>query len=243
MRIIPVLDIKAGQVVRGIAGRRAEYRPIVSRLTTSAAPLDVAQAFRQHFGLTTLYLADLDAIAGAPPAQAIYETLQKAEFQLWVDAGVRNCTGTLALAGLGLGTLVLGLETLTGPDELAESCRALGHERVMFSLDLNQGSPLGTMAGWRAADAWSIAVEATRLGVRRLLILDLARVGMEGGTGTEELCSRLAAAYPTVEIAAGGGVRDVADLRRLSNCGVQAVLIASALHDGRFHREDLAEFG
>jgi phosphoribosylformimino-5-aminoimidazole carboxamide ribotide isomerase len=238
MRIIPVLDVKAGEVVRGIAGRRAEYRPIVSRLTTSTAPLDVAQAFRDHFGLTTLYLADLDAIAGAAPALTTYEALQSAGFQLWADAGVRDHASALVVGAAGLDTIVLGLETLAGPEELAQCCRTLGSERVMFSLDLNQGKPLGAATAWQAADAWSIAGEAICLGARRLLILDLACIGLSGGTGTDQLCRRLAAVHPGVELAAGGGVRDVADLRSLKDCGVRAVLMASALHDGRLRRED-----
>ena len=68
MRILPVIDLKGGLVVRGVAGRRQEYRPVVSRLTPSSRPIDVAGAFRDHLGLDHLYLADLDAIAGAAPA-------------------------------------------------------------------------------------------------------------------------------------------------------------------------------
>src|SRR5438128_4087097 len=101
MRVIPVLDLLGGQVVRGVAGRRHEYRPVVSRLTPSAQPLDVARAFRAAFGLTELYLADLDAIAGAAPALPTYVTLQSAGFRLLVDAGVRAAAdaGPLAEAG------------------------------------------------------------------------------------------------------------------------------------------------
>ena len=90
MRILPVLDLKAGQVVHGIAGRRAEYRPIVSRLTASADPRDVAVAFVTQLGLKELYVADLDAIAGAPPALATFAALRALGCALWVDAGLRT---------------------------------------------------------------------------------------------------------------------------------------------------------
>ena len=73
-----------------------------------------------------------------------------------------------------------------------------------------------------------------------MIVLDLARVGVGSGTGTEELCRQLAATYRDVEVIAGGGVRDAADLRRLKEWGVRAALVASALHDGRLSREDLA---
>src|SRR5881398_3704297 len=99
MRTIPVLDLLGGQVVRGIGGRRHEYRPVVSGLTASSAPLDVARAFAERFGLRELYLADLDAIAGAGPGWATYAGLRAAGFALWVDAGVRDLAQALAVAG------------------------------------------------------------------------------------------------------------------------------------------------
>ncbi|MFO0865589.1 MAG: HisA/HisF-related TIM barrel protein [Gemmataceae bacterium] len=73
MRIIPVLDLLHGQVVRGIAGQRDHYRPIVSRWTTSADPLTVAQSLRDAFGLTHFYVADLDAILQRKPNLSSFE--------------------------------------------------------------------------------------------------------------------------------------------------------------------------
>jgi phosphoribosylformimino-5-aminoimidazole carboxamide ribotide isomerase len=242
MQIIPVLDLKNGQVVRGVAGRREEYRPIVSRLTSSAHPLAIARVFRDHFGLTELYLADLDAIAGRPPALALYAALRALGVRLWVDAGVRDAAAATELAAFGVATVVVGLETVRGPGVLREACAALGPERLLFSLDLKNGSPLGDLTPWNCSDGWSIAEEAIAAGVRRILVLDLARVGGSGGTGTDGLCARLAAAHPAIAVAAGGGVGGSADLERLRQCGVRAVLVASALHDGRLRREDLAAF-
>jgi phosphoribosylformimino-5-aminoimidazole carboxamide ribonucleotide (ProFAR) isomerase len=45
-----------------------------------------------------------------------------------------------------------------------------------------------------------------------------------------------------VEIMAGGGVRDLGDLRRLKACGVRGVLVGSVLHDRRITLEQLCEF-
>src|SRR5262245_11445903 len=239
MRIIPVLDIKEGKVVGGMAGRRQAHGPVVSRLTQSALPLDVASAFRMHFGLNELYVADLDAIAGSPPATPIFTTLRADGFRLWVDAGVRDVVDTLPLAAAGLEGIVVGLETVRGPAVLESLCLKLGSERLIFSLDLKHGKHLRGSSVWEDADDWSIAAEAVARGVRRLMVLDLARVGVNEGMGTEGLCARLVRAFPEVEVTAGGGVRDVADLRRLRELGVSGVLMASALHDGRVSRGDL----
>jgi phosphoribosylformimino-5-aminoimidazole carboxamide ribotide isomerase len=238
MRILPVLDVMGGVVVRGIGGRREEYRPIVSRLTSSCVPIDVARAFRDHLGCAELYLADLDAIRGAAPAWDIYEGLRRAGFALWVDAGVRDAKGARALAAVGAEGVVIGLETIRGPTELARACADLG-SRVIFSLDLKGGEPLGGRSAWQRPDAKRIAAQAIALGARRLLVLDLLRVGEGRGLGTEALCAALVAEHPDVEVAAGGGVRGPTDLRRMRECGIGAALVASALHDGTLRREDL----
>src|SRR5712691_8235104 len=102
MRVIPVLDIKNGVVVRGIGGRREQYRPIVSKLTTSCRPADVARSFCDRLGLAEIYLADLDAIAGAPPSWRIYGEIRSLGCRLWVDAGVRHVVDALELARHGI---------------------------------------------------------------------------------------------------------------------------------------------
>jgi phosphoribosylformimino-5-aminoimidazole carboxamide ribotide isomerase len=238
MRIVPVIDLKDGVVVRGIAGRRSEYRPIVSQLTDSTDPADVARAFRDRLGLTDLYLADLDAIAGAAPALSVYASIRALGCRLCVDAGVRESSHAQRLAD-AVDRIVVGLETVTGPAELGRIVSALGSERVVFSLDLRDGRPLGDTSAWESADAETIAHRVIASGVRALIVLDLARVGVGAGIGTEELCARLRQAYPELELIAGGGVRNVGDLQRLAECGVQAALVASALHDGRIGKADI----
>ena len=63
LRLIPVIDLMDGMVVHAREGRREECRPVRSRLTESAAPLDIAQALLELHPFKTLYIADLDAIA------------------------------------------------------------------------------------------------------------------------------------------------------------------------------------
>jgi phosphoribosylformimino-5-aminoimidazole carboxamide ribotide isomerase len=239
MRLIPVLDVLNRQVVRGIAGRRSEYRPLASRLTSSCRPDEVAAALASHFGFTEFYVADLDAIAGADVARTLITAMHERGFRLWLDAGIVDDRHARAVAQLGVECVVVGLETVAGPNEVERIVTRLG-ERVVFSLDMKAGAPMGHVERWRTTDAFGIVEQAIELGVRHILVLDLARVGVGDGTGTEDLCARLTAAFPHVEFSAGGGVRDVSDLRHLRYCGVQNVLIASALHDGGLKPDDLA---
>jgi phosphoribosylformimino-5-aminoimidazole carboxamide ribotide isomerase len=243
MHIIPVLDLMKGQIVRGMAGRRDTYRPIVSKLTNSTLPLDIARAFRDHFGLSLFYLADLDAIGGSPPALDLYSLLRQEGFRFWVDAGLRQARNAIPLVQAGVEGIIAALETLAGPEELSRLGLEIGPERVLFSLDLKEGKPLSHLPAWANADPLEIAGRAVALGVQRMIVLDLSRVGMGGGTATEELCAKLARDYPHLQLITGGGVRDSADLRRLRDCGVGGVLVASALHDGRLNIDDLRSIG
>jgi phosphoribosylformimino-5-aminoimidazole carboxamide ribotide isomerase len=241
MPILPVLDLKQGQVVRGIAGRREEYRPIVSKLTSSTCPRDVAKVFRDYFGFGELYLADLDAIAGATPALKLFEDLSADGFRLWVDAGVQKVDDAVAVFMRGVASVVIGLETLPGPRTLDKILVELNDPRsVVFSLDLKHGQPLGGLGPWHADNPWAIAQRAFEAGVERILVLDLAHVGIGAGTGTEALCARLRKEHPRREISTGGGVRGPEDVSQLYACGVNYVLVASALHDGRLSPADVA---
>jgi phosphoribosylformimino-5-aminoimidazole carboxamide ribotide isomerase len=115
-------------------------------------------------------------------------------------------------------------------------------DRTAFSLDLKSGTPLGATHQWKSGDPFSIATEAVALGVKTIIVLDLASVGAYAGTATELLCQRLHEAHPSAEVVAGGGVRGIADLARLERIGVRAALVASALHDGRLTPSDMAHF-
>jgi phosphoribosylformimino-5-aminoimidazole carboxamide ribotide isomerase len=235
MRVIPVIDLMGGVVVRGVGGRRAEYRPVESRLTTSCEPGDVAAALVAAAGAAELYVADLDAIAGAEPAWEAYRAIRAAGVPLWIDAGVQDADGAAYLARAGVEVVVVGLETLRSMEELGAIVRGIGPERVVFSLDLKSGRPLHG-----AGDAVAIAAAAVGQGVRRVIVLDLARVGERGGVGTEAVCAELVRVFPKIEFAAGGGMRDKDDLRRLEAIGVRAALVATALHEGWIKAEEHA---
>ena len=237
MRIVGVIDLMGGVVVRAVAGRREAYRPIVSPLCAGSAPLEVAEALLA-LGVRELYIADLDAIAGADPSWAVLESLARLNVPLWVDAGVCDESRAARLVRLGVAYVVTGLESLPDPETLGLLVDRFG-DRVVFSLDLRESRPLG---GWSSPDPFEIAERAIRHGVRRILVLDLARVGVHGGPGTADLCARLVADHPDVEISAGGGIRGRADLEHLRTLGVAAVLVASALHDGNLRRGDIADF-
>ena len=245
MRVIPVIDLKGGLVVHGVAGDRSRYRPVVSVLAADPSPRSIAIAFANALGADEVYVADLDAIAGQEPDWASYEQIAAAGLRLWVDAGIGE-PGRARQVARGAATrvpsagLIVGFESVDDPVQLPSIHAELNPSATMFSLDLQRGEPLTRSPAWRSATPREIADRAVDVGFHRLLVLDLASVGVDRGPASAALCRELRDAYPQLELLTGGGVRSVGDLRHLAASGCDAVLVASALHDGRLTAADLA---
>lgn len=236
MKLVPVLDLLGGQVVRAVGGRRSEYRPIESRLVNSAEPAAVASALTAAFEVDTFYVADLDAIAGRRANRAAYRAIASTGARLWLDAGVgTSCAATELRQFLAAAKIdaeqVIGLETLPAASNLDDLVSRFGADFI-FSLDLHNGRPLTTLPEWENLSPFEIAADFYQRGVRRMILLDLAAVGEARGTPTLPLAAALQRRYPDLELIGGGGVRDAADLAALADSGFSAALVASALHDG-----------
>ena len=230
MRIVPVLDLKGGIVVHARRGQRAEYAPLRSPLVDGCEPVAVARALCERCATSTVYVADLDAIGGAP-ADLITLAQLAAVAEPWVDAGAVSPEGAAALARAGVARNVVGTESL-GPDPTAATVDLAAAPPRVLSVDLRGGrliSPRPELSGREPAAAAPLARE---LGVSELLVIDLALVGSGSGPPVGAVAA-LAAALPGVAIYAGGGVRGDDDLSALQNAGASGALVATALHDGR----------
>ncbi|MFN3149222.1 HisA/HisF-related TIM barrel protein [Bremerella sp.] len=235
--ILPVIDLRYGQVVRGIAGRRDEYQPVESRYAGDSRPGSIAHVYVSQFGFQDCYVADLNAIVDRQMDVAALEAIAVQGLKVWLDAGVGSARQweacQEALRDWCPYRWVVGLESLESWSALQELLGRLSAERLVFSLDMKAGRPLGTRADFRDMSPGQIAQRAVELGVRSMILLDLAAVGEGEGSQTESLLRSLKANLPGVELMGGGGMSWPEDIESLTNCGAERVLVASALHDGR----------
>ncbi|HET6571976.1 MAG TPA: HisA/HisF-related TIM barrel protein [Fimbriiglobus sp.] len=236
MRIIPVIDVMGSVVVRAVGGRREEYRQVKSRLTDSANPLVVAEVLLQTSRANELYVADLDGISGSGVlSESVRRLLVGVRVQTWLDVGLRCDFDALDLPRSPFLRPVVASET-AGPAPLRRATsEQLFRLRPAYSIDLREGVLCGDwryLGLERPDDILRLATQVYRFGYRTLIVLDLSRVGLGDGVGTEAICKQVRAALPDVELIAGGGVRDWDDVKRLEDAGADAVLVASALHGG-----------
>ena len=134
---------------------------------------------------------------------------------------------------MALDGIVVGLESVASPQQLEEIAEQLDGEIGVFSLDLKAGAPLTDPARWPGGEVIDIANAAVERGFRRLIVLDLASVGVGRGPSVLGLCQRLRARHPDIQLISGGGVRTITDARSLLAAGCNSVLVASALHNSQ----------
>jgi phosphoribosylformimino-5-aminoimidazole carboxamide ribotide isomerase len=215
-RLIPVIDLMGGQVVRGVRGDRQAYRPIVSALCRSSDPTTVARVLVEHCAARELYVADLDALTGgAAQIARLRELLQALPEvdELWIDAGFADADDAAALMdAMGRdGERVVpvhGSESLRSRQALA----GLG-ARGVLSLDRRDGRRLDAAGCWDAPELWP----------QRVIVMTLERVGSGAGPDLQTL-GEVRAKSPRATLIGAGGLRTPADLERASEAGAAAWL-------------------
>ncbi|HZS57794.1 MAG TPA: HisA/HisF-related TIM barrel protein [Gemmatimonadaceae bacterium] len=211
MRLIGVIDLAGGRAVHARGGHREAYAPVRSALLgpgEEGDPIALARAYLRY-PVPEIYVADLDAINGAPLSPIIGH-LAALGAPLWVDAGrVATPPGVRR---------IVGLETMLDWGEVSGAA---------FSLDMRAGVPLSGRQS--PVELARMAVEA---GATAVILLDLARVGSKTGLDWVTV-EAVRASTLGVELVVGGGVRDKSDIARLASLGCDGALVATALHESR----------
>jgi phosphoribosylformimino-5-aminoimidazole carboxamide ribotide isomerase len=240
--LIGVIDLRGGQAVHARGGHRARYRPVacfrapgggVHRL--DGDPVRLATGYRQA-GLSALYVADLDALAGGPLQCDPLDRLADAwgdDQTLLLDGGFGGGVGpgrhdeerkwlTRWLERWPAATALVASESCGQLQVLEQLVERVGPQQVGVSLDYRDGRWLSPQLG--EADWLAIP---QRLKLNQVVALDVAAVG--GGTIdlTLRLCQRLRPRLPDVTYISGGGVAGGGDAQRLIDAGVDKLLVAS----------------
>jgi phosphoribosylformimino-5-aminoimidazole carboxamide ribotide isomerase len=234
MRLIPVIDLLNDQVVHAVKGERQYYKPVESILCHTSDPLAIASAFRDRFGLNEIYIADLNAIQGAPLTRhrvIISEVASQKGMKILLDAGASDIESAQALLGLGVSKVVIGAETLQTRDDLFKITDEVNPEDLVFSLDMRAGKILSRCSALAAMPAMKILEELQSAGWKEVILLDLDRVGSSEGARTS-LVLEVRTNFPELELLLGGGIARPEELIELKRMGIGGVMLATALHSG-----------
>ena len=227
MRIIPVVDLLDGVVVRAVRGQRERYRAVDSALCRSSDPVRVARILMEHCGSRKLYAADLEALAGRAPQTPVIQALLVAlpTLELWLDGGFASPADVSAyMNALGASasrvTPVFGSESIRLPADV-ERCFA-DPDAAILSLDRRNERPLDRAGCWSAPNRWP----------NRVIVMTLDRVGAFSGPDLDTF-AEVRTRAPHARLIGAGGIRNAEDLVAAQAAGAHAWLVASALHDLR----------
>ena len=231
--VIPAVDVQDGRVVQLVGGERnsgKEYGDPVA-----AAERWVAA------GARTLHLVDLDgAFEGdRENARAIERIVEAVDVPVQLGGGIRTAADARALLDSGVERVILGTAAVENPDLVTEISET--HPgRVLVSLDASGGEVV--VAGWTEGtgmDPAEAAAEYEQRGAGGILFTDVDVEGRLEGVEAERV-RRIAEAV-SIPVVASGGVGTIDDIRTLRGAGADAVVVGSALYEGRFTLEEAVE--
>ena len=224
--VVPAVDVQDGQVVQLVGGERGTG-------TRYGDPVAAAERWVEA-GAGTLHLVDLDGafVGERANAGAIDDVLSAVDVGVQLGGGIRSYDDASGLLDRGVDRVILGTAAVEDPDLVGEL--AADHpEGVLVSLDARGGEVV--IDGWTAGTGLAPAEAAARyaaLGAAGILFTDVDVEGRLAGVRTDPV-ERLVEAVD-VPVIASGGVGTLADIRALREAGAAAVVVGTALYEGRF---------
>jgi phosphoribosylformimino-5-aminoimidazole carboxamide ribotide isomerase len=83
------------------------------------------------------------------------------------------------------------------------------------------------------------AAKAAKLPIAAIIYTDITKDGMMAGPNLER--TKMLAEAVRVPVIASGGVREIADIKKLAKLGVEAVIIGRALYEGTLNLAEAIE--
>ena len=224
--VVPAVDVQEGRVVQLVGGERDTGREY-------GDPVEAAERWVDA-GARTLHLVDLDgAFEGERVnADALAAVVESVDVDTQLGGGIRTAADARSLLEMGVDRVILGTAAVENPDLVAELA-ADYPEAVLVSLDTRGGEVV--VAGWTEETGLDPAEAAARyeeLGAAGVLFTDVDVEGQLEGARVEPV-ERLVEAVD-VPVVASGGVATLADVRALREAGAAAVVVGTALYEGRF---------
>jgi phosphoribosylformimino-5-aminoimidazole carboxamide ribotide isomerase len=223
--IVPSLDVRARRLAGGSTDPVQRARALVADGARELHLVDLDGAETDEFRNMDL-LAEVARAAGVPCRLA---------------GGISRIADARAALDRGFAGILFSSAVFADDDLLRDIARLDGavveiEARGGFLAPRGGAPALVEVATGRGALASARA--AAIAGVRALYLIDLGSEGRLAGPPLSLIDAVRPVVGPRIALHAGGGVRDLDDVRALAACGVASVVIGRALADGRFSIRD-----
>jgi len=233
MQVIPAIDLRDGACVQLVGGSYAEERVRI------ADPVAVAQRWAR-LGFSRIHLVDLDAATGRGSNwEIVREILEVTPALIQCGGGVREIETIDELLTAGASEVVVGTRAVEDPAWL-EKAVARYENRIIVAADTSARRILSR--GWSqtsSRDVIHFIDELATLPLAAVLVTAVDRGGRLQGPDVklvEEITARL-----TIPLQASGGVRNIDDIRALSDAGASAAVVGMALYTGALNPQTIIQ--
>jgi phosphoribosylformimino-5-aminoimidazole carboxamide ribotide isomerase len=225
MYVIPAIDLRNGKCIRLIQG---QYH---RQITYQDNPVKQAEEFSSA-GAKWLHIVDLDGAKVGRPVNmpAISAIANLGLFKIEVGGGLRDEGSIRQLLDMGAERVIIGTKAVSDFEWFSRITQKFSG-KIVLGLDA-RGSKVATH-GWTQDSPQLLldfAAEAAKLPLAAIIYTDIARDGMLTGPNIERTKALVDAVE--VPVVASGGVKELSDIKKLSELGVEAVIIGRALYEG-----------
>jgi phosphoribosylanthranilate isomerase len=229
--LLPAVDVADGQAVRLVQGE-------LGTETSYGSPLDAALAWQEQ-GAEWIHLVDLDAaFAKGSNRELLKEVTAKLDIKVELSGGIRDDESLNNALATGAARINLGTAALEDPDWTANVIAQHG-DKIAIGLDV-RGRNLAAR-GW-TKEGGELIETLQRLdkdNAARYVVTDVTKDGTLQGPNTALLREILD--YTRKPVIASGGIAqlsDIAELRQLTNIGVEGAIVGKALYAQKFTLKD-----
>jgi phosphoribosylformimino-5-aminoimidazole carboxamide ribotide isomerase len=234
IELIPAIDIIDGKCVRLTKG---DY---TQKTIYFDSPAEVAKKF-ESYGFKRLHVVDLD---GAKSKHIVNEEVLHqiaTETNLTIDfgGGIKTDNDIEKAFNAGAAMVTVGSVAVTQPELFEGWLKKYGAERMILGADIRNG--LISINGWKddSDEALLPFLEKyVAMGVKNVLCTEISKDGTLTGPATE-LYREVKKAYPSLHLIASGGVSSLADIVKLDEVGIPAVVFGKAIYEGRINLDEL----
>ncbi|QCX34564.1 1-(5-phosphoribosyl)-5-[(5-phosphoribosylamino)methylideneamino]imidazole-4-carboxamide isomerase [Caloramator sp. E03] len=226
MIIFPAIDIKNGRCVRLTQGNQKYEEVFYDN------PVDAAMLW-EKLGAEYLHVVDLDgAFCGQPQNKHIVKNIiESVDIPLQLGGGIRTIKDIEEVISLGVKRVILGTAAISNKELIINALKEYG-DNIAVSIDAKDG--YAAINGWMEVsnkNAFDLAIELERLGLRYLIYTDILKDGMLSGPNFEHI--RLLKNKTNLNIIVSGGISSADDLLELKKLGVYGAIVGKALYTGQ----------
>jgi len=234
-RIIPCLDIKNGQVVKGVR---------FIDIKKAGDPVERARLYDQH-GADELVFLDITASHEGRDTlvDLVARVASEVFIPLTVGGGVNNLPDIRRLLSAGADKVAINTAAIKNPEFVREAAARYGDQCIVVAIDAKRVSAKGEPPRWEifthggrkatGIDALQWAHKMADYGAGELLVTSMDRDGTKSGFDLK--LTRAISDNVDIPIIASGGVGSLEDLHDGLEIGrADAVLAASIFHYGSF---------